>query len=95
MPRFNLLKTFGLQRVADKALVGVKRDITREIDRAIGKLESGESGAQVVQQLHSKLADVLSTAALPFPLGPVLGSILMMAPWDRLLSTPTVEGARL
>jgi hypothetical protein len=108
MARFNLLKTLGLQRVADQALVGIKRDIIREIDRAVGKLQSGESGAMVVQQLHSTLADILSSAALPFPLGPVLASILMMAPWDRLVTTPSalvvgelgrlrkqVEGARL
>jgi hypothetical protein len=108
MAKFNLWKTLGIEKIGNRLLDGFKKDVVREIDRAIGKIESGDSVAIVINLLHAKLSTLVSRIPLPPPLGPILTSVLLMAPWDRLLVAPSelainglhelrsqVEGARL
>ena len=108
MAKFNLWKTLGIEKLGNRLLDGFKKDVIREIDRAIGKIESGDSAAIVINLLHTKLSALVSRIPLPPPLGPILTGILLLAPWDRLLVAPSdiainglrdlrsqVEGARL
>lgn len=97
-----------LKKILNGALNGFKSDLYREIDRAIWKLENGETTAMAVDALHSKIADLLAKARLPLPLGAILASILMMVDWGELGRKPAadavaelgrirkrIEGARL
>ena len=100
--------TDRLKGGANRALDGFKKDILREIDRAVGKLESGQTTADVVDALHSAISELIAKARLPLPLGPILVSILLMVDWSGLSTSPAVgvlhtlkrlrkdvEGARL
>lgn len=97
-----------LKNILNGALNSFKRDVTRELDRAIGKLQSGQTTVQVVAQLHEAVADLLAKTRLPLPLGALLASLLMMVDWSALASKPSasaiaelerlkkqVQGARL
>ena len=97
-----------LKRLLNGAIGSFKSDVNREIDRAIGKLQNGETVSMVVDALHATIADLLAKAKLPVPLGAILASVLMMADWGNLTKMPVeqaivelqrlrkqVEGARL
>lgn len=85
-----------------------KAPVLRELDRAIGKLESGQTVAEVVPALRAALTKVLA-GWLPAGIGPwLLDLVLAGMDWDRLLDKPAfavvltlkalrlrVEGARL
>jgi hypothetical protein len=86
----------------------VKAPVLRELDRAIGKLESGATVAEVVPVLRGGLLKVLR-GHLPAGLGEwLLDLVLAGLDWDGLLKQPAVavvlilkslrvrvEGARL
>lgn len=96
----NWLKTLLTKRA--------KAPVLRELDRAIGKLESGQTVAEVVPALRGALTKALSVW-LPAGIGPwLLDLVLAGLDWDGLLAKPAadvlaelkrlrvrVEGARL
>lgn len=98
-----------LKRLLNDALLKrVKSDLLREIDRAIGKLETGQTAADVIPILKRELLRVL-TGKLPAGAGAFLLDILLMSvDWVGFVSLPVsvvldnllrirkrVEGARL
>ena len=94
-----------LKRDASKR---AKAPVLRELDRAIGKLENGESSEFVVENLRETLLKWLSKS-LPPIIGPLLLNIVLaQVDWDALTVGGTdravkelqrirlqVEGARL
>lgn len=78
-----------LKRFLNNKLDRFKSDINREIDRAISKLESGESQTLVVNELQSKIATIVSKVKLPQPLGTILIGLLLVFDWSELTSKPT------
>lgn len=57
----------------------------REIDRAIKKLESGETVAVVVEELRERLTQLLATAKLPAGGAILLNILLAQVHWQALL----------
>lgn len=85
-----------------------KAPVLRELDRAIGKADSGQTATVVVPQLKKGLLDVLR-GKLPDGIGQLLLDIVLAGVnWDELAKKPSadladflrglrkrVEGARL
>jgi hypothetical protein len=97
-----------LKQLLNRGLDGLKKDIVREIDRAVAKIESGETQTLAVGYLQDKIAGLVAKARLPQPLGGILVAMLMSFDWVRLSDLPAervvlelkrlrsrVEGARL
>jgi hypothetical protein len=78
-----------LKNLLNNQLNRFKSDINREIDRAISKLESGESQTLVVNELQSKVSTIVSKVKLPQPLGAILIGLLLVFDWSELTSKPT------
>lgn len=97
-----------LKKLLSGPFAVTKTAVLREIDRAIGKLESGATVAVVVEELRERLTQILATAKLP-PAGAILLNIVLaQVNWPALLGKlpadalaelkrmrTRVEGARL
>jgi hypothetical protein len=100
----NLLKKF-LQIGIDQ----YKAIITREIDRAVEKLKSGQTALEVGTDLQIKIAQIVHDKTSKDPaLGAIISVIIMTFDWTGLIGSKTpdaikkltelkkrVEGARL
>ena len=73
-----------LKKLLNGALNTFKDDVSREIDRAIGKLQSGQTVGEAVDALHNAVAALLAKSKLPPPTGAILASLLMMVDWQGL-----------
>jgi hypothetical protein len=92
----------------DQATKRAKAPVLRELDRAIGKAETGQTAAAIVPQLKSALLTALR-GKLPDGIGEMLLDIVLAGVnWDDLAKKPSadlgeflrglrkrVEGARL
>ena len=77
-----------LKKLLNQGLDSFKQDVVREIDRAMGKLNSGETVGQVVPELQRAVAGLVAKAKLPPPLGTILVSLLLVVDWSGLLAKP-------
>ena len=78
-----------LKKLLNGALNTFKDDVSREIDRAIGKLQSGQTVGEAVDALHNAVASLLAKSKLPPPTGAILASLLMMVDWQGLAKKST------
>lgn len=92
----------------DLLLKRAKAPVLREIDRAIGKLQNGQTTAEVAPELQKRIMDALS-GWMPKGVGRVLLPLLLAdVNWAEVLQMPSlkfaewlkgkrkeVEGARL
>lgn len=88
-----------LKKLLTPELERAKQDVIREIDRAIGKIDSGDSPKVVAELLRNELSRILAKAKLPDVGGVLLNIVLARMDWDGLLAKPSgdirLELARL
>lgn len=85
-----------------------KAAVLREFDRAITKLQNGETVAVVIEELRTRVTQILATAKLPAGGAILLNIVLAQVNWPALLgklpadalaelrrTRSRVEGARL
>lgn len=80
-----------LKNLLTPILERTKADVLREIDRAIGKIDSGDSPKVIAEQLRNTLTRLLATAKLP-PAGAVLLTIALASmDWPGLIAKPSAD----
>lgn len=80
--------------INERLLAPVRDAICREIDRAIGKLNSGQTASELAGPLQSRIADLIATARLPMPFGPMITAIVMSFDWSGLAAKPSADAVK-
>lgn len=81
-----------LKVLLNGALNVAKADVVREIDRALRKIENGETAAVVASELRQRLSALLAKAKLGGEGGKfLLDMVLAQVDWVGLLGKPAAE----